>query len=64
MSKGEIQERMKELRKELIKLNSQRSTGTTPEKPGRIKQLKKTIAKMLTELKSKENEETKEVKTK
>ena len=34
--------------KELMKANSQIATGTTPKSPGRIKDMKRTIAKILT----------------
>jgi large subunit ribosomal protein L29 len=37
-----------ELKNELIKENGQIATGTTPKNPGRIKQIKKNIARILT----------------
>jgi len=37
-----------ELKKDLMKLQSQISTGKNPEKPGRIKQIKKNIARIHT----------------
>ena len=48
-----------ELKKDLMKLNAQVATGTTPENPGRIRSIKKTLAKINTLL-----NEKKEVKTK
>lgn len=50
----ELQEKVVELRRELMKHNAQISTGTTPKSPGQIRNVKKTIARMLTELKNKE----------
>ena len=37
-----------ELKKDLMKLRSQQSTGTSLESPGKIKQIKKNIARILT----------------
>ena len=37
-----------ELRKELMKANSQIATGTVPKSPGKVREMKKTIAKILT----------------
>jgi len=48
MSKDDLQAKLEELKKELIKVNAQISTGTTPKSPGHVKQIKKNIAKMLT----------------
>ena len=45
-----------ELKKELIKINAQVATGTTPKSPGQIKQIKKTIARILTISKEKTKE--------
>ena len=42
-----IQEKLKELRDRMIKVNFQRSTKTTPDNPGQIKETKRTIAKLL-----------------
>ena len=41
-------DKLNELRKELIKINSQVSMGTLPENPGRIKEIRRTIARILT----------------
>ena len=43
-----INEKIAELRTELVKQNAQISTGTTPKSPGLVKQLKKNIARLLT----------------
>ena len=54
MSKPELEAKVLELRKELIKLNAQTATGTTPKNPKQIKQDKKYIARILTALHNKE----------
>ncbi len=54
--KEELKNRLNELRKELIKLNAQIATGTTPKSPGQLKQIKKTVARILTVLERKESE--------
>ncbi len=48
MNKEDLKAKLEELKKELIKLNAQISTGTTPKSPGQVKQVKKNIAKILT----------------
>ena len=52
-SKEELESQVQELRKELIKLNTQVATGTTLKNPGLVKNTKKNIARLLTELKTK-----------
>lgn len=53
MSKEKIESQLLELRRELIKLNTQVATGTTLKNPGQVKNIKKNIARLLTELKTK-----------
>ncbi len=48
MQAEEMKTKLTELRKELMKSNSQVATGTVPKNPGQIKQIKKTIARILT----------------
>lgn len=48
MSKTDLNSKLTELRKELIKHNAQIATGTTPKSPGQVREVKKTIAKILT----------------
>ncbi len=48
MSKEDLEAKLEELKKELMKVNAQISTGTTPKSPGQVKQIKKNIAKILT----------------
>lgn len=50
----ELKDKLLELRKELMKQNAQIAAGTTPKSPGQIRTIKRTIAKILTELKNKE----------
>lgn len=53
LSEGELNDKLTEVRKELMKQNAQIATGTTPKSPGQVKELKKTIAKIKTIIKQK-----------
>ncbi|MBS3140879.1 50S ribosomal protein L29 [Candidatus Woesearchaeota archaeon] len=53
-NKEEQKSKLVELRKELMKLNSQKSSGTTPENPGNIRKLRREIARVLTFLNQQE----------
>ena len=44
----ELNAKLIELKKELMKLNAQKSTGTSLKNPGQVKQTKKNIARLLT----------------
>ncbi|MFC1769121.1 50S ribosomal protein L29 [Nanoarchaeota archaeon] len=44
----ELDSKVDEMNKELMKLYSQVSTGTNPKKPKQIRELKRTIARILT----------------
>ncbi len=48
LSEKQLDEKLIELRKELIKINAQISTGTVPENPGNVRNVKKTIARIFT----------------
>lgn len=62
LSEPELQERLKEFKKELLKYNGQAATGANPASPGKLKQTKKNIARVLTLLTEKAiTEKTKEV---
>jgi large subunit ribosomal protein L29 len=61
MSKEDLGAKLGELKKELVKINAQISTGTTPKSPGQVKQVKKNIAKIITILKEKEIEVDKKI---
>ena len=50
MKREEIESKVKDLRKEMIKINAQRSSKTLPENPGRVKEIRRTIARLLTRL--------------
>lgn len=52
MNKEDLQTKLNDLRKELIKENAQIAVGTTPKSPGQIKQMKKAIARIIQLLKS------------
>lgn len=55
LSTSELENRLGEFKKELLKLNVQVSTGASPESPGKLRQTKKNIARILTLLKEKED---------
>lgn len=57
MGKEELKNKLEELKKELIRENAQIATGTNPKSPGKIREAKKTIARILTVTSKKENEE-------
>ncbi len=48
MSEADMLGKMTELKKELMKINSQIAIGTIPKSPGKVKQIKKAIAKIHT----------------
>jgi large subunit ribosomal protein L29 len=56
MKKEELAKKLEDLRKELMRMRSQISQGTAPEKPGRVKEIRRTIAKILTIQKEKRGE--------
>lgn len=60
MNKGDLKAKLLELRKELIKENAQIAVGTTPKSPGQIKQMKKTVARIIQLLNNKEVGKTNE----
>lgn len=53
LGEKELDSKLAELRKELMKLQAQVATRTLPEKPGRIRQIRRAIAMILT-IKNKE----------
>ena len=53
LSETDLKKKLEELKKERFKLDSQRSAGTSPENSGRLRQTRKTIARILTLLKIK-----------
>lgn len=53
MDEEMLKKKLDDLRREIIKINAQISTGTPPENPGRVREIKKTIARILTMLNQK-----------
>ena len=53
MAQTDMINRLNELRLELAKERGQIAIGGTPSNPGRVKEIRKTIAKLLTELNKK-----------
>ena len=51
-----LNEKLISLKKELVKINAQIAMGTLPENPGRIKEVKRTIARIMTKLNKKSKE--------
>lgn len=47
LSRKELRNKLEELQKELMKLKSQVASGATPENPGKIKEIKKSIARIM-----------------
>ncbi len=54
MNELDLENKALELKKELMKINSQIAIGTPPKSPGKIKEMKRTIAKILTLRKEKQ----------
>lgn len=53
LSEGELKDKLVEVKKELMLNNAQIATGTAPKNPGQVKELKKTVARILTILNQK-----------
>ncbi|MFH1455532.1 MAG: 50S ribosomal protein L29 [archaeon] len=47
MNDAQLNEKMVQFRKELISLNAQIAVGTAPEKPSRVREIKKNIARII-----------------
>lgn len=58
LSVQEMKEKLVELKKELMKENVNKATGGAPSNPGKVKELKRTIARILTIMNEKKKEET------
>jgi len=48
MEEKTLESKLRELSKELIKINAQIAMGTIPENPGKIKEIRRTIARIKT----------------
>ncbi len=53
LNKEELIKKLDMLRKEMIKVNSKRYSGQPPENPGKVKEIRRTIARILTILREK-----------
>jgi large subunit ribosomal protein L29 len=60
--KNIINEKILELQKELVKINAQVAIGTSIKNPGQVKNIKKTIARILTIITENNKEGKKEAK--
>lgn len=58
LNNQELQNKLIELKKDLIKVNAQIAAGTVPENSGNVKNLKKTVARILT-IKNQKKEDVK-----
>ena len=48
MNDLELENKSSEIKKELMKINSQIAIGTVPKSPGKVKEMKRAIAQILT----------------
>ncbi|HDQ59896.1 MAG TPA: 50S ribosomal protein L29 [Candidatus Woesearchaeota archaeon] len=48
MKPNDLDKKLGDLKKELMRVRTQVSQGASPEKPGRVKEIRRTIAKILT----------------
>ena len=62
MKDADVEKQLKDLRNDLLKQRAITATGGAPESPGRIRELRRTIARILTIQKEKEKEKAKEEK--
>ena len=63
LGKVQLDDKLQETRKELMKVNAKIATKIVPENPGSVKQMKKLIAKILTiknQIKNKKEEKVKD----
>ncbi|MBS3143715.1 50S ribosomal protein L29 [Candidatus Woesearchaeota archaeon] len=59
LDKKGLKSKLEELKRDLMKINAQRSSGASIENPGRIKHIKKTIARIKTYIKNNKEENPK-----
>jgi len=48
ITESQIEDKLTELKKELMRLSTQRAMGTAIENPGKIKEIRRSIARLLT----------------
>ncbi len=53
MGRKELEKKLAQLRRDLIKINAQIANKANPDNPGQVKEIKKTIARILTKLREK-----------
>lgn len=51
-----LKSKLEDLKKDLMKINTQRASGSSVENPGRIKHVRRTIARIKTFIKTKKEE--------
>ena len=56
LDKEGLKSKLEDLKKDLMKVNAQRASGSSVENPGRIKQIRKTIARIKTYIKTNKEE--------
>ncbi len=56
LNERNLNDKLIELKKELMKYNGQRASGTPPENPGIVREVRKTIARIYTKLSQKKPE--------
>jgi len=54
LSPEDIKKKIEEIKRELMKQNAQIASGTVPTSPGQVREMKKTVARLVTELNQKE----------
>jgi large subunit ribosomal protein L29 len=59
MKPEEVDKKLEDLKKEKMKIKMQIGQGTVPEKPGRVKEVRRAIARILTVRKEKKKESVK-----
>jgi len=62
IDKTTLNEKMLELKKELVKIKAQIAIGTTIKNPGQVKKMKRTLARMITIQKEKHKEVNKQLR--
>ena len=62
MTEPQLKEKLTELRKELMKIHTQKSSGAALENPGKPKAIKKTIARIIMLLNEKSKQTKEEMK--
>lgn len=54
MRKEELLKKLEEIRRELMIVESKKASGASPDNPGKVRHLRKTIARILTEINRRE----------